>query len=561
MKLLVGTANSYQFRYYQDLLKNCDFELLQACSGPEVLAQAQSAAPDLFLLDRELPQMDGFQTALRLRAAAGSVFTPVLFISRDSDPEMLARFYLAGACDVITKPIDANLFTAKIEAQRRTRAQNEEIQRDRNELRLARQSREKEEALAARILNRAQGHALPRAAQLQQLFQPMNEFSGDLLLGALSPRESLYLLIGDATGHGLSAAISAMPVARIFYAMARKGLNIGDIAQEINRDLLELLPDDMFVAATLVEINQAGTRMTAWCGGLPDIWKFAPDGTLQVITSQHMPLGAEEDADFERDIQIIPLSPGDRIYFQTDGMAESFSETGSLYSEERLLNMVRSVQAVPDAEARIATIHADVREHIGSAGQTDDFTLLELTAGQLSSAIGQSDASMLDTMVPWHLEMKLDADLLRTTDPVMQLIEMIGESPGFAEHKDILFTILSEMFTNALDHGVLGLDSRLKHDEDGFVEYYAEKVSRLTDLETGHVHIHTAFRRNAGDGELLIRLKDSGAGFPYEQVLARDPDDEQTHGRGLALIRTLCGELAYSDDGRCLEVIYPMVFS
>ncbi len=561
MKLLVGTANSLQFRYYQDLLKNAGFIFLHARSGPEVLELAGRDQPDLFLLDRDLPDMDGFETALRLRTLAGSVFTPILFVSRDSNPQDLARLYLAGASDVVMKPIDANLFAAKISAQRRTRAQNEEIHRDRDELKLARRLREKEEALASRILERAQGESLPDAARLQQFFRPMTDFSGDLLLGAMSPRNSLYLLIGDATGHGLSAAISAMPVARIFHAMARKGLNIGDIAQELNRDLLGLLPDDMFVAATLVEINQQGTRMTAWSGGMPDIWKFSANGTHTAYSSQHMPLGAEEDEDFERDIQIIPLAEGDRVYFQTDGIMESFSPDGELFGEERLLELVRGLQQETEAAARFDRIRGEVEAHMQGAPQEDDITLLELTAAPLATDAAGDTPQVTGLMVPWSIDIRMDGDAMRRTDPVLQLIEMMGESPGFSGHKDILFTILSEMYTNALDHGVLGLDSALKRDEDGFVLYYAEKESRLDALEAGEVHIHCAFRPRGDGGELLMRMRDSGAGFAYQRVLAQDPDDDLTHGRGLALIRTLCEHMAYSDGGRCLEVIYPMVFS
>lgn len=561
MKLLVGTANTFQFRYYQDLLKDTDFEYLHARSGPEVLELAARDQPDLFLLDRELPDMDGFETALRLRTQAGAVFTPILFVSRNSDPADLARLYLAGASDVVMKPVNANLFAAKISAQRRTRVQNEEIQRDRDELRMARRQRVKEEALAARILERAQGESLPDAARLQQFFRPMTDFSGDLLLGAMSPRNSLYLLIGDATGHGLSAAISAMPVARIFHAMARKGLNIGDIAQELNRDLNGLLPDDMFVAATLVEINQQGTRMTAWSGGMPDIWKFGADGSHAAYSSQHMPLGAEEDEDFERDIQIVPLAPGDRVYFQTDGIIESFSPNGELFGEERLLALLQELQGEADAGQRISRIRQEADAHMDGAPQEDDITLLELTAAPLATITEGDSGGLADRMVPWSLDIRMDCEAMRQTDPVLQLIEMMGESPGFSTHKDILFTILSEMYTNALDHGVLGLDSALKHDEEGFVVYYSEKETRLDALQSGEIRIHCAFRPIGDGGELLLRMEDTGSGFDYRRVIDRNPDDDLSHGRGLALIRSLCEQMAYSDGGRCLEVIYPMVFS
>ncbi len=66
---------------------------------------------------------------------------------------------------------------------------------------------------------------------------PVEKSNGDLLLAAARPDGVHHVLIGDFTGHGLSAAIGGPMAEDIFYAMTAKGLPLEEILLEINRKL------------------------------------------------------------------------------------------------------------------------------------------------------------------------------------------------------------------------------------------------------------------------------------------------------------------------------------
>jgi hypothetical protein len=51
------------------------------------------------------------------------------------------------------------------------------------------------------------------------------------------------------------------------------------------------------------------------------------------------------------------------------------------------------------------------------------------------------------------------------------------------EHRERIYMVLAELFFNALDHGLLKLDSRLKETPQGFGEYYSQRTKRLADLQ------------------------------------------------------------------------------
>ena len=75
-------------------------------------------------------------------------------------------------------------------------------------------------------------------------------FNGDLLLATRTPSGSMYVMLGDFTGHGLPAAIGAIPVAEVFYGMANKGFSIAAIVAETNRKLRAILPTEVFFSKT-----------------------------------------------------------------------------------------------------------------------------------------------------------------------------------------------------------------------------------------------------------------------------------------------------------------------
>ncbi|WP_165873456.1 ATP-binding protein [Parasulfuritortus cantonensis] len=124
-----------------------------------------------------------------------------------------------------------------------------------------------------------------------------------------------------------------------------------------------------------------------------------------------------------------------------------------------------------------------------------------------------------------------------------------------------MFLIVSELFNNALDHGVLGLDSRTKSLEGGFERYLEERERRLAELNDGVIdigfHLHMADQRPFLD----IQVRDSGRGFDYHAYIDAPDDDQslyQTHGRGIRLVKTLCEEVTYKDNGNRVFARYAL---
>jgi anti-sigma regulatory factor (Ser/Thr protein kinase) len=162
--------------------------------------------------------------------------------------------------------------------------------------------------------------------------------------------------------------------------------------------------------------------------------------------------------------------------------------------------------------------------------------------------------------VDCKISCELRADALKTFNPLAFLTHFFREIPALRAHSGKLYTILAELYSNALEHGVLGLSSDLKESTAGFAQYYLKREAALAELESGQVTITLACEPNADPDEkggcLLMRFEDTGAGFDYDNALLGEASKHKTEGycgRGIPLIITMCESITYHGNGNIVE--------
>jgi signal transduction histidine kinase len=155
----------------------------------------------------------------------------------------------------------------------------------------------------------------------------------------------------------------------------------------------------------------------------------------------------------------------------------------------------------------------------------------------------------------WSVSFEFRAQTLKCYNPLPYLLQLLLEIQGLREQSGALYSVMAELYSNALEHGVLGLDSRLKRNAQGFADYYRQRNERLAQLDSGYVRVHMQVAPTVMGGRMTLRIEDSGPGFDVEQVLARPLDVDRLSGRGLSLVRQLSSDVRWSDGGRsvCVE--------
>ena len=232
----------------------------------------------------------------------------------------------------------------------------------------------------------------------------------------------------------------------------------------------------------------------------------------------------------------------------SDGIPEALDPDGNMFGEERMLAMFDGEKKDP-----FIKLIYDIKQFTG-AEQNDDITIIELICTPMDMLSAEAQPLNCDNELPWKMELNLTSEDLRASAPVATIIDMIGASPAICAHKDYLHTIISELFSNALEHGVLGLSSDLKKSEDGYLEYYQLRTQLLRDLKEGFVNISLEFKPQGDKAELDISIKDSGKGFDIDNVYKSTDDD--AFGRGVSLIDSLCESVHYSEQGTRVHAKY-----
>jgi len=543
--------------YLASLLGEAGYEVVTTHTGGDALARRKAFGPDLILMDINLPDTTGYELTRSILEEMGEPKIPIIFLTGMSGNEVIEKCYQAGGDDFLVKPVVINEMLARVNAAIHRNDDYKSEYEQRKELAYHRDNERLEHEMAEKIFSN-----LMRSDQLdfegvRYSLTSMSIFNGDLLLVMGTPDGRINMLVGDFTGHGLPAAVGALPTSEIFYAMTAKGFGITDILAEINRRLKFLLPVSIFLAACGLEVNKEGTVARVWAGAIPDIIvRRHADGSVERFAAEHVPIGILDPDNFSAEVGIIKLNQGDRIYVFTDGIIESENAQGEMFGYDALLDIVKKTQ---DASSVFDALHTGLDTFRAGHQQSDDLTLLEYTCSKQSGLnrikeVPEQRANPLTRIsTEWHLRINLESDALRHFDPRPVLTQITMDIQGLYQHRERLFRIFEELYTNALDYGVLGLDPSLKSSSERHMEFVSEKERRLNAISEGFIVIDIKHHPEQGGGLLDIVFEDSGQGFDYDAVRMTLVGETST---GLGLLEQLCDEVRVYPPGNEVHVSY-----
>ena len=515
----------------KSLLGKQGYQTIEAVNGQEAIDLFNQEHPSIIFMDVMMPIIDGYEATRQIKAASANRFVPIIFLTAMSDEKALAQCIEAGGDDFLVKPYDKVILQSKIRSMQRIAALNREVQGMYSMI-------HREQEIAESVFVNAIQSSNIENQYLRQVVRPAGIFSGDMVLSAYSPSRDLFFLIGDFTGHGLLAALGAMPVSEVFRAMTTKGFSPEEILTGINKKLKSMLPVGMFFGAQLVVVNHDLEHVRVFNAGMPDV--IIVDGeTNQIkyrLASTGLPLGVESNIDPREMLQYAPISNNDKILMHSDGLTEARNAADQEFGSERLME---SIARAPKNKI-FDQVFTDLDSFCGDVKtQADDVTLVEITCVhdvlpeiEVHDYIKPS-THMLGDRGEWKLSLRFNGTRLRETNPVPILVNYLTEMEELEAERQSLFTVITELYVNALDHGVLGLDSKLKSDPAGFEAYFQTRESRLASLDSGYVIFNLSVEQESSRRSILLRIEDSGKGFDFENNAPPTAREIALSGRGL----------------------------
>lgn len=342
--------------------------VIEASNGLEAITLFKQESPDLILMDVNMPDMDGYQSATAIKKIAGEQYIPIIFVTALSEEASLTKSLSSGGDDFIGKPFNVAVLESKIESHLRICELNQNLLTLNKHLTY-------EQSLIEHFFGNSIKQSEIDERVVKYHMSSMSTFNGDLFLSARGLNGEYFIIVGDFTGHGLTAAMGTMPVAMIFFKMVKEGASIGDIARELNIQLKTFLPISMFFAATLVEINDQGNSVSVWMGSMPKSYWIGSSGELKgEIQSKHLALGILDGNSFDPTVENYIVEEGDKIYLYSDGITEAEAPNGEMFGDERLKQILLSV-----SNNQIDHVLAELTSFKSISAQSDDITLVEIT--------------------------------------------------------------------------------------------------------------------------------------------------------------------------------------
>lgn len=202
------------------------------------------------------------------------------------------------------------------------------------------------------------------------------EVGGDFYDFYFVGENKLAFLIADVSGKGIPAAMFMMTAKTIIKGYAESGKPVDEVFTIANSKLCESNDAGMFVTAWMGVLDiTSGKVEFANAGHNPPLVRHI-NGRFEYLKSKPGLVIAGMDGMKYRKNELI-LSPGDEIYLYTDGVTEATDSKNRLYGEERLLNLLNSLNGLSGEEICRA-VKADIDAFVGDAEQFDDITMLYL---------------------------------------------------------------------------------------------------------------------------------------------------------------------------------------
>ena len=185
----------------------------------------------------------------------------------------------------------------------------------------------------------------------------------------LSP-DSIVLAIGDASGHGIPAALQVRDVVTGLRMGVGMEFRLTNIAARLNQVVHASDLSSRFVSVFLGELESNGDLLYVNAGHVPPL--VVRRGSVDTLDPTGMVLGPTRDTHYARGY--ARLHPGDLLVLYTDGVTERATDDDRQFGDEKLLRMLRRGRQY-DPEKLLDEVFAAAETH-GAGSWKDDATLV-----------------------------------------------------------------------------------------------------------------------------------------------------------------------------------------
>lgn len=279
--------------------------------------------------------------------------------------------------------------------------------------------------------------------------KPAREIGGDFYDFFFIDDQRICLCIGDVSGKGVPSALFMAVAKTLIKSRAADDLSTASIVTHVNDELSADNKECMFVTLFIGIVDIRTGEVVATNAGHNPPYVCRSNGTLQRLDARHGPIvGAMEGVVYGE--ARMHLNPADMVFLYTDGVTEAMDGKDNLFSEERLVSLLKDAHLDTAENVVNATLSA-VRTFETGAEQTDDVTVLAFRFH------GSSEAS---TIVRKQIEIENDLSEIARVTEAFETFANENDIPMPTAMKfnivfdDLLNNVISYAFRDGAEHQI-----------------------------------------------------------------------------------------------------------
>jgi sigma-B regulation protein RsbU (phosphoserine phosphatase) len=334
------------------------------------LAHLAQGGVDVVLLDLMLPDKEGLDTFREVHAQSPG--TPIVVMTGLDSERLALEAVREGAEDYLFKSAMSGSLLVRTVRYALERARSRHVEQEflatQRELSIAQQI---QEGLYPQFPPTIPGYDIAGASF------PAKHVGGDYYDFFDLADHYLGIAIGDASGHGVGAALVSAETRALLRALVISHHSVDEIITLANRVLTAGMKDTHFITLFLARLNpRTGSFVYTSAGHETGYILDAASALKAELRSTGIPLGVMADCEFPISVG-LKLAPGDIVILPTDGIREARPNVESFFGAERLISVVRANREKPAREI-IAAVERAVRDHCHPPPPPDDFSVVIL---------------------------------------------------------------------------------------------------------------------------------------------------------------------------------------
>jgi len=194
-----------------------------------------------------------------------------------------------------------------------------------------------------RVARRIQQASLPKEVpelegwQISPFYQPAREVGGDFYDFHLLPEGRLGLVVGDATGKGVPAALVMSTTCGMLRLAAQSSASPGQMLRGVNEALFPNIPSNMFVTCFYAILDPANGHLVYANAG-HDLPYLHRNGDAEELRARGMPLGLMPEMSYEEKETMV--HSGEAALLYSDGLVEAHDAQGAMFGVPRLRALI-----------------------------------------------------------------------------------------------------------------------------------------------------------------------------------------------------------------------------